>query len=272
MSSENQNSIGSYVAFPLAITGAGAVKSVAQNRGVGKAIKALEVDTFKNFNSVLKNEGKDVFSRGIINAENYSQYKQLTKIARKDKLSLFQKIKNLFKSNAKKVTAESVKANAANATKQLGEAKNALKAGTQIAQTATKAGFANNVKSLFKKEAKSKMTWIFTAIEAVPEIMNKIIPAFKEEGFGGGMKQLGKSIVKLGGSFLSFTLGGALGRVLGGAIGTVICPGAGSAVGANIGSMISMAITGNLASKVTEKITGEKEEAQKQTQTLNMEA
>lgn len=278
MSNENQSSIGSYLAFPLAITGLGAVKSVVQNKGIRPAIKSLGVSTFKEFNKTLD---KDIFTKGIINAENYAKYKELAKAANKDKLSLFQRFLNIFRSDAKKriVDANSIK----EAREALKTADNALKNGTSIAtvakstksaaETAIKTGFSGNVKSLFKKEATSKLTWVFTAIEALPEIKNKIIPAFKNEGFGAGLKQIGKSILKVGSSFLSFTLGGALGRVIGGAIGTLICPGAGSAVGANIGSMISMAISGKVANKAVEKITGEKEEQERvPKQGLNMEA
>lgn len=259
MDNENKSSIGSYLAFPLAMTGFGALSSIKRNKGVKNAIEALEVEKFRKLNIALKNEGKDVFTKGLISAENYEAYKGMAKAASKTKLTLGQKFMNLFRKEGSKVTADMVEANAAKAAEKLDNAKKALASGKQITETAVKSGLKSNVKNLFVKEATSKVTWLFTAIEAIPEIKDKIIPAFKDEGFGAGMKQVGKSALKLGSSFLSFTLGGSLGRVIGGAIGSLICPGAGSAIGAAIGSMLGMGVTGKVADKAVEKITGEKE-------------
>ena len=258
---EIKDTIISSLAFPTAITGFGALSSIKRNKGIKNAIQATRSAEFRTFNTALKKGGIDIFTRGAICVEKYEKYKELAKKASKGKLTLGQKFLNLFKKEGNKLTEEAVKSSADAAKNSangfIGGLANEAKT---ITETAAKSGFKSNVKNLFKKEAKSKMTWVFTAIEAIPEIKDKIIPAFKNEGFGAGMKQVGKSTLKLGSSFLSFTLGGSLGRVIGSAIGTAICPGVGSTIGAAIGSMFGMGVTGKVADKAVQKITGEKEE------------
>ena len=95
----------------------GAISSTIRNRGVGKAISALEIEKFKKLNIKLKECNADVFTRGIKVAESYDIYsdaaktasklsKKAAKAAKKGDITLIQKFKNLF--TGEKVTLESL--------------------------------------------------------------------------------------------------------------------------------------------------------------------
>jgi len=262
MSSEGINkkkSFGSNVlsiaAFPVGMSAAGGVKNVIRYKGVKNAISALNKDGFKALKGSL---GGDCFSRGLTLASNYDEYNKLAKEAAKlakrvdkGKIPLFDRFKNIFRRN--KVTLDTIKERSSLATENLNKAKTALKNGEQIAAAtgeAVKTGFGKNVGSLIKKGFKDKMVWVFTAIEAIPEITGKIIPTFKEKGVVEGLKQVGKSAISVGSGMVSYVAGSAFGRVLGTAIGTIFCPGAGSAVGGNIGSMIGISLANILKGKI----------------------
>ena len=106
-----------------------------------------------------------------------------------------------------------------------------------------------------------------TALQFVPNVINDVIPTFKEKGFKEGMKSVGKTLVKAGTDLVSYAAGGALGRAIGAAIGTVICPGAGSAVGATVGDMIgSMIVGGTATAKMEKALDGDKKEEATQEQ------
>ena len=76
------------------------------------------------------------------------------------------------------------------------------------------------------------------------------------------MKELGKTIARSATDLVGYATGGALGRAIGAAIGTIICPGAGSAVGATVGDMIGSVVIGGASTKIVDKLTGAKDEAQ----------
>jgi len=87
------------------------------------------------------------------------------------------------------------------------------------------------------------------AITGVMEAFTQVIPAFTQGGFGEGVKQLGKSAVKVAASSVGFVGGQAIGA----AIGTAICPIpiVGTLVGFLAGSFVS-----SIAEGISKKIVG----------------
>ena len=271
ITTQNKNIIGSkmigFMAFPMITTGVGAINSIRRNGGIKNALSACEVENFKKLGQSLEPIHKDIFSRSIALSQNYEEYKGISKKAAKyakkalkakqGKISLLDNFLNLFRKN--KVTPENILSSQATAKNKLNDSLNLIKSGKEIVETSTKTGFKNTAKNLFKNEIKNPIVIAMTALELAPEITGKVIPAFKNEGFIAGLKQTGKSILKVGSNFVSYAAGGAIGRVLGATIGTIICPGAGSAIGASVGDMLGSAIIGSTATDAVNKIIGEDE-------------
>ncbi len=254
----------SYLAFPVVTTGVGALGSVRRNGGVKNALEACRKADFKKMQGILES---DCFTKAATLTENYEKYRQLSKNASKlakkaakENISVFQRFLNLFRSQDKKVTLDTIKERSKEATKSLNSADAALKSGKLIVEEAAERGLKDNAKKLFKNEVKNPIVIAMTAIEAIPEITGKIIPTFKEKGFVEGLKQTGKSILKIGSNFFSYAAGSALGRLVGSAIGTVICPGAGSAIGAKIGDAVGSMLIGSNVTKLVNKAIGENKE------------
>ncbi len=255
------STVASYLAFPVVTTGAGAIGAIKRNHGIKNALEACRKADFKKIQGIL--EG-DCFTKAGALAENYEKYRSLAKNASKltgkvakGKISIIDKFFNLFRSQDKKVTIDVIKKKSEDAIKALDGATDALKSGKLLVEEAAERGLKNNAKKFFKNEVKNPIVIIMTAIEAIPEITGKIIPTFKEKGFLAGLKQTGKSLLKIGSNFVSYAAGSALGRVVGSAIGTIICPGAGSAIGAKIGDMIGSMFIGSKVTKVVNKVVGD---------------
>lgn len=309
MSNKASESIGGYVAMPAVVTGFGALSSMKTYKGVKNAFKAQNHQGFRAIKDALD---ADTFTASRKLAFAYEQYKPLAKtqaklakktakIAKTGKLPLKDRFFNLFKSQDKKTTIESVQdafetanknlknaddainavKNAKNTKEALSHVDDVLQTSTKladVAKTSTKAvkvglkaqaiGFKNCVVKNFKNEFKLKngawLNYLFTAIEFVPRIFKKVIPTFKNEGFGAGMKSLGKTIIQAGTDLVGYAAGGALGRAIGSAIGTLICPGVGSAVGGTIGDMLLTTIIGSKAVKTVDNLLGENKENQEQ--------
>ena len=259
----------SYLAFPVITTGAGAIGSIKRNHGIKQALSACRKSDFKKMQGVLDG---DCFTKANALAENYDKYKDLSKKVSKldkkvgkGKLSLTQRFFNLFRKQDKKVTFEDISKQFEDAKIAKSSAEATLSSGKLLVEEAAERGLKNNAKKFFKNEIKNPIVIAMTALEALPEITGKIVPTFKEKGFVEGLKQTGKSILKIGSNFLSYAAGSALGRLVGGAIGTIICPGAGSAVGAKVGDMLGSMLIGSNVTKVVNKVIGENEsEANKQ--------
>lgn len=122
----------------------------------------------------------------------------------------------------------------------------------------------------FGKFMKSSGAGIMLAFSGIMEACSEVIPTFKELGFEKGLKQTGKSAIKvvgdtigfIGGEYLGTALGAAAGSALAGtklgaAIGSVV-PGFGTAIGAIVGCACGM-IGSFVMGKVTKKITGKTE-------------
>ena len=77
-------------------------------------------------------------------------------------------------------------------------------------------GFGKTVKSNFikeigfKKGCGGKFNALMTAIQFVPNVINEVIPAFKNEGFAAGMKATGKTIARGFADFFGYAAGGVL--------------------------------------------------------------
>ncbi len=143
----------------------------------------------------------------------------------------------------------------------------AEKSAAKIATQGVETGLKGTAKRLVKTELTSKFNLAMSALTTfLPAVQEKVIPAFKQEGFGAGVKELAKATARTATDFVSYGIGGALGRTLGTAIGTVICPGAGSAIGAMVGDAVgSMVVGGKICEKVDEVI-GEKDKTTDQAQ------
>lgn len=162
--------------------------------------------------------------------------------------------KNITKYTAK--SAEKLKT-AQEAVKKIGT-KTTAEAG---AKTVSKLGKIGN---LFKSSGAGIMLVFSGIIEGVSEV----VPTFQELGFEKGMKQLGKSTVKVLGDTAGFIAGEYAGTAIGSAIGTAIFPGVGTAVGAVcgfVGGMLGSFLTG----KVTKAITGKSEREKVKEEELN---
>ena len=273
MSSESVNqkkSFGSQVisvaAFPAATAALGGVKSVIRNKGIKNAVNSLNREGFSALNSSLKNLKNDTFSRGLLLGDNYGEYLKLAKSATKleklvakDKIPIKDRFCNVFRkifAKDKVVTKDTIKENFKNAKADLDAAKTSLASGSQIATgaaQAAKTGFMKNVGGLISKGLKDPFVWLFTALETLPDIFKKVIPAFKNKGVKEGLKEAGKAALKTGENVISYVASSAIGRVIGSAIGTLICPGAGSMVGGNIGSMLAVSVGNIIKGKIFKK-------------------
>ncbi len=276
----------------------GAVKNMNIDgyKAINASLKNSGVDVFTRSQALAL--GHDTY-KGFVKADS-KLTKKLAKLDKKG-LPLKEKFLNLFRKNKKTVgdleakylkTYENAPENLANAKKAIKEAgenfsektaknlddvlkvdgnkfgkiaKETAEGAVKTGAKASAKGFGKYVKNNFKRELSwkhGKFNIIMTAVSFIPNVLNDVIPTFKEKGFKEGMKSVGKTLVKAGTDLVSYAAGGALGRAVGAAIGTVICPGAGSAVGAAVGDMIGSMVVGGTATSTMEKVLdGDKEEA-----------
>ena len=270
--------------FPAATEAGSVAFAIKRSNGIKGAIDALELEKFKKLNTALKQgPKKDIFSRGLAMSNSYENYKdiyktakkaekKLSKLTKKGDLPLKERFFNLFRKN--KVDYKSLKKGAKEAnllaSKNLSATTKAIDQGSEItrdfvnslqgtanaAKTATsaaKGGFKNTVKTLFKKEMSSKFNLAITTLTTfVPNLVNKVVPAFKEEGFTGGIKELSKAVFQTGTDFVSYGIGGALGRTLGSAVGVIFGP-VGAFVGGMFGDALGSIIVGGKVCEVVDK-------------------
>ncbi len=150
------------------------------------------------------------------------------------------------------------------------------KAAEKAAQAATARTVINTTQAAGKlgkvrNFLKSSGAGIMLIFSGVSECISEVIPTFKELGAKKGMKQAGKSAVKVLGDTVGFIGGEQVGVALGTAIGTAIFPGIGSAVGAVCG-LVGGFLGSWAMGKVTKAITGKSErEIAKEQQTQPQE-
>jgi len=200
---------------------------------------------FKTFNEKLIKAGKkDIFERSNIVLKNYEAYNKAAKI------SFGEHIKNI----GRKIMGKEIVKPDADELKRMREN---LKKGKEIVQITTKAGFLNNFKSMFTSSIKDKFSIGLTALFAIPEFIEKVIPKFKEEGISSGLKATGKWAVKTAADFFSFTLGNTVGTIIGSIL--IPIPGVGAALGKTIFGMAGASFFGKANGKVVNRILGEDE-------------
>ncbi|MBQ7286419.1 MAG: hypothetical protein IJW73_01505 [Candidatus Gastranaerophilales bacterium] len=133
--------------------------------------------------------------------------------------------------------------------------------GIKSGQGAVKS-FGSQVFSNFKKEFSFKKGNRFnagfniamTALQFIPNLFQKVAPAFKNNGFKAGMTELGQTIVQAGADLVGYAAGGAVGRTLGSAVGTIFGP-MGTFIGGLVGDMVGSMFVGSKVCGVVEKVT-----------------
>ena len=108
------------------------------------------------------------------------------------------------------------------------------------------------------KFVKSSGAGFMLVFSGVAECLTEVVPTFQELGKEKGLKQLGKSAIKVIGDTAGFIAGEQAGVAIGTAIGTLICPGIGSAIGSAVG-LIGGMVGSWAAGKLTKAITGSTE-------------
>ncbi|MBQ8848380.1 MAG: hypothetical protein IJ003_05495 [Candidatus Gastranaerophilales bacterium] len=157
------------------------------------------------------------------------------------------------------------------------------KGGTKTALGTVK-GFCSSVAGNFKQEISIKngngrINYLMTALTTVgPKIQSNVIPAFKNEGFGAGMKEVGKVIAQGAADVFGYAAGGAVGRTIGSAVGGFLggilgkngkAASWGASVGATLGDMIGSIFVGSKVCGAVDKVIGADESSQVAQQQAN---
>jgi len=123
----------------------------------------------------------------------------------------------------------------------------------------------------FGKFMKSSGAGMMLVFSGIIEGLTEVVPTFKELGKEKGIKQIGKSAIKVAGDTFGFIAGQQAGVAVGTAIGTAIFPGVGTAIGAVVGFIGGLAGSW-AAGKLTKKITGpsERELAKQQQEQITL--
>lgn len=169
---------------------------------------------------------------------------------------------NGFKNAFMEVTAAKTAKEAAGAVKQPGRIAKALKldkAGACLTKNVVNTGVGKALKlpqlAKFFKGAGLGSMIVFNSFFQLMEI----VPAFKNNGFGAGIKQVGKSAVNAAVDGVAYSVGMKLGSMagakIGAAIGTSIAPAIGTVIGA-IGGMVIGGICSTIGTKICSKIFG----------------
>ena len=123
----------------------------------------------------------------------------------------------------------------------------------------------------FAKLCKKGNAGFIAVFDGAMELFTQVIPAFKNGGVGEGMKQIGKSGVKVAASTAGFVVGEMAGKAIGAAIGTAIFPGVGTLIGGLLGGLAGGIFGSSVTTGITQKIIGKSysekaQETEKQTQ------
>ena len=167
------------------------------------------------------------------------------KLEDKAKLPLGEKIKNLFRKDKLDIDGYIAKLN--------------TKANTLSADDALEAAktFKQSTKGLLKSELKDPMGIFFAATEVATRFAQEAIPAFKNEGFGAGLKATGKALAAGIATWATDAGLSVVFRTIGATVGGFLGP-----VGSAIGSIVGNAVGGLLSCKIIQKIFPTKEQTQ----------
>ena len=234
-------------------------KSIFKKGGLSKYIQAVDANT-EIYNSVSKatkfaKKSSIAYKRAEKVAEKLSKKtgNKFINWIRNHKLVKLTNKAGKFESLAEEATKKALSKTTENA---------AVKAAGEGVKAASKFG---KVGKLLKKSGAGFML-VFSGIM---ETFTEVVPTFKELGKEKGMKQVGKSAVKVVGDTAGFIAGQAVGKYagalvgakIGAAVGTVF-PGVGNAVGAVVGGAIGLigGLLGSfVAGKITKAVTGPSE-------------
>lgn len=226
----------------------------------------------ESLNTLLKGEGSfvsrlgDYIIKSNASKETYKSVKTIGKLEAKS-AKLTKKAAKLAAKHAdkaEKLTSKATKMAAEVTTKSGAVKEMGAKAAEATAKTAGKAGKLGK----FLKSSGAGFMLVFSGLA---ECFTEVVPTFKELGNEKGMKQLGKSVIKVVGDTVGFIGGEAAGTAVGAAIGTAICPVVGTAIGGAMGAIVGFVggmLGSFVAGKVTKAITGpsEREIANKKAQ------
>ena len=222
-----------------------------------EAMKTLDGRNLKAFQKLFK-KGEGKFTEKLANFIQTTNESKRAFVEVKSATNVHAKAAKAAEKAAKKGTAKAAEKAAAAAEKAA-----ATKITAEAVKTTSKFGKIG-------KFMKSSGAGIMLAFSGISEFLSEVVPTFKELGFKKGMKQLGKSAVKvvgdtvgfIGGEYLGTALGAAAGSALAGTkigatIGSVF-PGFGTAIGAVVGCACGM-LGSFIMGKVTKGITGKSE-------------
>ncbi len=260
-------------------------------KGIGsEALRNLDAKSAENVRNLFKGEGKfgqrltDFVINNTKNRQELDRIKDLVKTARKSEKASAKAAKAVENAVKKAAKAENggffsrLSANKAikKAAKATAESKNTRYAFLKgkyrggAAATGKAAGKAAGKLGNFGKVFKSTGAGFMLALSGIMEGVTEVIPTFKELGAKKGVKQLGKSTVKVVGDTAGFVVGNQVGTALGAAAGAALAgtkvgaaigsvfPGFGTAIGAVVGCVCGF-LGSWVAGKITKKITGKSE-------------
>jgi uncharacterized protein (DUF697 family) len=216
-------------------------------------------DALKNISSSTQSAFKNIFTGTDGNVlSRLKNYFSVANQSQKEYSELQSSVKSIYKA-AKKGVTKTVE----NETSQAVIKETTANTLVEVAENSTKLG-------KFGKFLKSSGASTMLIFSGIIEAATEVIPTFKELGVEKGLKQTGKSAIKVIGDTTGFIAGEQIGVALGSAIGTALFPVVGTAIGGACG--LVGGLLGSFAlGKVTKAITGktEREIAKEQEQELN---
>ena len=262
--------LGTNIAFSGVMSGGfGSVSSIKSHGGIKRAIQAT-----KENNKVLRQYADtltgDKFINNLKTSYNYQEFtrlskqgakaaKKLAKLENATDLPWTQKLLNVFRKPENKIDLDGYKKIFRGKVDNLSKAAGELQSGKSLLQGGLKTlDGANNIraglKGLFKSEMKDPFGIFFAATETISRFTSEALPAFKNEGFGAGLKATGKALAAGAATLVADAGFSVAFRTIGATIGSIAGP-----VGTAIGSMIGNAIGALASNKLVQKLFPQKE-------------
>ncbi|MBQ9246115.1 hypothetical protein IJ182_07605 [bacterium] len=248
--------------------------------GMTEALVHGDKATVEAFKGLFKKEGGK-FSEKLTNLNNvisnnastYNSVKTATKAAIKanklakkivqmeSKAESGSKLVNLIRN----LKLEKAKIKYHNLGRTVGETIEKTTKGAIINEGVKEGAQAVSKMGKFGKYMKSSGAGIMLAFSGVAECLTEVVPTFKELGKEKGIKQIGKSTVKVVGDTAGFIAGQTIGKYAGSIIGAKIgatigsaVPGIGTVIGGAAGLVCGM-LGSFIAGKITKAIVGKSE-------------
>ncbi len=228
---------------------------------------SLNINSLKDLPSALKDEEKmskllesDFFTKSkklstSISYQADEAVKAATKAAKAGAENVEKKgLAKIFSTVGKPF--KSIKTAISSGAAELGEKAGSIvinESGKKLAETGFAKALSKGGKILKGTGAKGMMIF-----EGVLDLFTEVAPAFKAGGAKSGVKQIGKSALKIAGSGGGWAAGSVIGGAIGGTVGSVF-PGVGTAIGAGIGKFLGGMVGSALGSGVANKIAGKSE-------------